>query len=473
MNNSDKPALEPAILVIFGITGDLSKRYLLPALYHLVKNDLLHEQTEIIGITRGKMTIDDLLEKIELCINEVDGLCEPAAVAKLKSKLHMRSMDLDNADEYDNLGSLFSELEDKHGVCMNRLYYLSVPPKVAQPIITLLGERRLNKSCQHGNAGSRLLAEKPFGYDLESAKDMIKETAKHFSEDQVFRIDHYLAKDTVQNMLAFRFNNPIFEPLWDHEHIDYIEVLADESLDIEGRVNFYEQTGALKDSVQSHLMQILALVIMEQPSELTSIAIHRNKLAALEQIETINDDQVADKSVRGQYEGYKQEVDNPDSRTETYAALKLNSTSNRWKKVPLVIHNGKALKEKLSEVNVVFKPTDNSPHHNVMTFRIQPNEGIELSLRVKRPGLDDEIRPVEMDFSYQRSFPEKNKPNAYERVLVDAVRGDHTLFATSEEIIESWRVVDNVARGWAKDDKDLIVYKKGSLGPDITKLYSK
>jgi len=471
--NHHKPTLEPAILVIFGITGDLSKRYLLPSLYHLVKNNMLHEQTEIIGITRGNMTLDELLGQIELCVNEVDGICDPATVTKLRTKLRLRHMDVTVPTEYDDLLAELNAIEDKVGTCMNRLYYLSIPPNVASPIITFLGEHGLNKSCQHDAASTRLLVEKPFGYDLHSAQELITETAKQFSEEQVYRIDHYLAKETVQNILAFRFNNPVFEPLWDAGHVEYIEVLANEKLGIEGRVNFYEQTGALRDLIQSHLLQVLALVTMEQPAELSSKAIHSHKLDLMSQMQPVHADRVVTDTIRGQYAGYKSEVDNQDSVTETYAAIRIYIDNERWQNTPIIVKTGKGLTEKLSEVNVVFKPTDDTPHHNILTFRIQPNEGIELSLRIKKPGYDDEIQPVEMEFDYKTAFQKDYTPTAYERVLVDAVRGDHTLFATGEEVIESWRVVQPVIDEWAKNGLNLAEYPLGSNGPDASKLYPK
>ena len=471
MTSSHKPLLEPTILVIFGITGDLSKRYLLPSLYHLVKNDMLHEQTEIIGLTRGDMSLDELLSTIELCVNEVDGICDPVAVSKLRKQLHIRQMDMTKSEQYKLLLQELNDIEDKHNIHMNRLYYLSIPPNVAGPIITKLGENGLNASCQHGAAQTRLLIEKPFGYDLYSAKELVEDTAKQFGEEQIFRIDHYLAKETVQNILAFRFNNPIFEPLWNNKHVDYIEVIAHESLGIEGRVNFYEQTGALRDLIQSHLLQVLALVTMEQPQELTSELIHKNKLALMSQMEQVHSDIVASDTVRGQYDGYKQEVGRDGTSTETYAAIRMSIANDRWNGTPLIVKTGKAMKEKQIEVNVVFKPTDNNPHHNVLTFKIQPNEGIELSLRIKKPGFEDEVQPVEMEFDYKDAFSKGFNPTAYERVLVDAVRGDHTLFATGGEVIESWRVVQPIIDEWAKSSDNLMLYNRGSDGPDTLKLY--
>lgn len=471
MSIQHKPALEPTILVIFGITGDLSKRYLLPSLYHLIANGMLHEQTEIIGITRGNMTMDELFSHVELCVNAADGICDPVTVKKMMKKVTLRHMDVTKPAEYDSLLEDLNKIEDANGVHMNRLYYLSIPPNVAQPIVTYLGQHGLNTSCQHGAASTRLLVEKPFGYDLSSARELIEATSKQFGEEQVFRIDHYLAKETVQNILAFRFNNPIFEPLWNAEHIDYIEVYANEKLGIEGRVNFYEQTGALKDLIQSHLLQVLALVTMEQPQELTSDAIHANKLQLMSQMKAVQPNHVATDTVRGQYEGYKKEVDNTDSNTDTFAAIRIYIENERWNNVPMIIKTGKALKEKSSEVNVVFKPTTDTPHHNVLTFRIQPNEGIELSLRIKKPGYDDKIQPVEMDFVYTSAFKKDFTPTAYERVLVDAVRGDHTLFATAGEILESWRVVQPIMQEWSKNDIDLKIYPTGSNGPTVKRLY--
>jgi glucose-6-phosphate 1-dehydrogenase len=466
-----KTGITPTILVIFGITGDLSKRYLLPSLYHLVEQNLLDEHTEIIGITRGSLKIDELLSTIELCVNSVDKTCDPVAMKKLRDRIHTRHMDVTKPEEYDALLKELHDIEDKHGVHMNRLYYLSIPPSTAQPIITMLGEHGLNASCLHGAASTRLLIEKPFGFDLVSAQELIETTSRQFGEDQVFRIDHYLAKETVQNILAVRFNNPIFTPLWNSTYIDYIEVLANEKLDIEGRVNFYEQTGALRDLVQSHLLQVLALVTMDQPDELTSDKIHEQKSALMKLLQAVPPHKIHERVVRGQYDTYKTDVGNPHSTVETFVALQTFITNKQWSEVPLIVKTGKALTQKLSEVNVVFKPSAQSPHHNVLTFTLQPNESLKLSLRVKKPGFDNEIEPIEMEFKYKNAFGDSFTPTAYERVLMDAIRGDHTLFATASEIIESWRVVQPLLDAWAKSSEGLEIYQHGGSGPDTSKLY--
>ncbi len=464
--------LEPTILIIFGVTGDLAKRKLLPALYRLVKDNLLHEFTEVIGVTRSEVSREDFFANIELCINEVDGVCDMKAVQILKSKFHLRQMDVVSGEAYDELLKDLNVIEDRYGMCMNRLYYLSVPPNVSEPIITFLGMHGLNKSCKHNEADTRLLTEKPFGYDLVSAQELMGTINQHFKEAQVFRIDHYLAKETVQNILTFRFNNPIFQPLWNSKFINYIEVVAEEKIGIEGRVKFYEQTGALRDLIQNHLLQILALVTMEQPLRFTSREIHARKRDLLELTESITPYEVVTRTVRGQYATYRQEVSNNDSYAETFAAVRLTINNQRWKNVSFIIRTGKSLKEKTSKVRVVFKPTKAAPHHNVLTFRLQPNEGIELSLRVKKPSFANEIQPAEMDFSYKRSFDDGGHPDAYERVLVDAVKGDHTLFATSQEILHSWRIIQPVLDEWAKNDTGLKIYKNGSTGPKLPNLWT-
>jgi glucose-6-phosphate 1-dehydrogenase len=456
--------LEPAIIVIFGITGDLSQRYLLPSLYHLIKDDLLDAQTEIIGVTRGATTTDELFAKVELCVNEADDICDPVALKAMHARTTMFQMDLDDPLAYDTLLNKLNVTEERTGVCMNRLYYLSIPPPAYAPVIRLMGERGLNKSCQHDHATSRLLVEKPFGFDLASAEALVGEIGQVFDETQVFRIDHYMAKETVQNILTFRFQNPIFEALWNREHIASIEISAKESISIEGRAAFYEPMGALRDFIQSHLLQILGIVAMDEPEVMNSDQIHATKQALLDQVEAVPADQVPERTVRGQYEGYRAEVKNPESTTETYAALTVFIDSPRWQGVPIKLLTGKSLDERKTEICVTFHGTAKASS-NHLRFRIQPNEGIELDLVTKKPGFDQEVRTTAMDFSYSNDFDNHGHPNAYERVLVDAVRGDHTLFATSQEVLASWRIVQPVLDAWAKQTDDLILYKPGVSEP--------
>lgn len=455
----------PAVFVIFGITGDLAGRKLLPALYHLFKDDLLDPRTVVLGITRRPVTEDQLLQDVELCVNETEHTCDPAAIGKLRRALRMHQMDPAKPDDYDSLRGALDAVEAEAGVCMNRLYYLSIPPQTFADVVRNLGMHGLNGSCGHGTAASRLLVEKPFGYDIASARELVRETGEWFDESQLFRIDHYLAKETVQNVLAFRMFNPIFTDQWSRGHITSVVITAYEKIDIEGRAAFYEDVGALRDFIQSHLLQLLAVVVMELPADLSSEAVHHSKLALLQAIRPIAADEVAVRAVRGQYQGYAQEVGNPDSITETYAELNLLIDSPVWEGVPMTLRSGKALAEKRTDVSIRFKGRSGTVEtYNDLVFRIQPSEGISLKLIAKKPGFDDRQQQVNMDFKYQYDFDSNGHPDAYERVLVDAARGDHTLFTTSDEVMAAWSVIEHVQKAWAASGDGLVIYPKGSEG---------
>jgi glucose-6-phosphate 1-dehydrogenase len=466
MTDSSSKQLDPAILVIFGITGDLSQRYLLPALYNLVKANLLHQKTVILGVTRGQTGTQELIQKVEQAVNRAENSSDPATLQNMSAKISMFQMNLDDASAYAALLAKLNEIEENSGVCMNRLYYLSIPPSAHLNVIGLMGAAGLNKSCLHDKADTRLLVEKPFGLNLASAEKLIAATAQNFSEAQTFRIDHYVAKETVQNILTFRFKNPIFEPIWNREHVSAILISAKEKIGIEGRAVFYDPLGALRDFIQSHLVQIMGLITMDRPEHLDSDHIHGSKQAALDQIEAVPTDRVLERVVRGQYEGYKQEVDNNETVTETFVGMTVYSQAERWRGVPITLLTGKSLDERKTEIRVTFSGEDKTIS-NELRFRIQPNEGIELDLVTKRPGYSDEVQTTPMDFSYEEDFKNHGHPNAYERVLVDAVRGDHTLFATSQEILASWRIVQPILDEWANGADDLRIYPPGSEGPKL------
>ena len=462
----EAPQLEPAIFVIFGITGDLAQRKLLPALYHLVKDDLLHEHTTILGISRRTVDIDKVINVMELCVLEADKVCDPAVLKKFRSRLQMLQLDPVNGDDYDKLLHTLDAIEDAHGMCMNRLYYLSIPPQVYAPVIQNFGLHGLHTGCKHHTAVARLLVEKPFGYDVTSAQELIDNTARYFSEEQIFRIDHYLAKETVQNILTFRRQNPIFASLWDHRHVSCIDLRLSEQIGVEGRSEFYDNVGALRDVVQNHLMQLLTLVTMELPADLhDSGALHAAKQQLLKSVDPV--DIQKNGVMRAQYVGYRGEVGNPHSATETFVRLGVTIDNNRWHGVPVTITTGKSLHEKRTAITMTFAERPDQDTANTLTFRIQPDEGIDIDLRVKRPGFADSMESVRMDFSYQSVFAEPQHPDAYERVLVDAVRGDHSLFATSDEIMEAWRILQPVLDKWEQSDEDLATYMPGSDGPAL------
>lgn len=453
---------QPLVLIIFGITGDLAQRKLLPALYQLAKANELPEHLSIVGVSRRDATKDEVFAQLQSFVGEAD--YDMAVEQRLRESTEMRQMDLLNKQAYEALLERLREIELKTKEVGCRLYYLSIPSQAFSPIIRLLGETGHNAPLPDGDA-SRLLIEKPFGYDLASAQELIGVLAEHFAEDQVYRIDHYVAKETVQNILTFRFRNPLFESIWNNRHIDHISVVAYEKLDIGTRADFYEQTGALRDYIQNHLLQLLAITTMARPDKLESNQIHAEKLKLLQAIQPVAPNQMAEQTVRGQYDGYRAEVGKPDSNVETYARLKLWIDNEQWTGVPITLETGKALHEKLTEVSVCFRqPDDAADEQNKLVFRIQPREGITLHLQTKRPGIQNITDGADMELDYARAFTER-PPDAYERVIVDAIRGDQTLFASSAEVVRSWQIVQNVLEQWSHNGDGLLPYAKGSAGP--------
>ena len=409
-------------IVIIGVTGDLSRRKLLPALEQIYENTD-HEFT-IVGVSRWDVDVVEL------------------AGQTLAPITRMVKMDLSQQADYQRL---LRELAPSatHQV----LIYLSVPPLAVTQIVGLLGRAGFNK------ANVKLLFEKPFGVDYESAKLMVEQTQEYFSEDDIYRIDHYLAKEMAQNIVAFRTHNALFARAWSNDFIDAIDVIASETIDIEGRAEFYEQTGAMRDVVQGHLMQLLALTIMDTPENISWDQLPAYRLAALEQLAAVD---VAD-SYRAQYEGYEQEVENVGSQTETFVWLSLTSNDPKWKGVPLRLVTGKALADKTTEVRVSFKPRANTAT-NCLTFHIQPNEGVEITLMTKKPGYTREFESRPLSFSYS---VDSRLPDAYEQVLVDAIESRKSLFTSSDEILESWRVLQPLLHAWSMGDIPMGRYQKG------------
>lgn len=463
-----KHVTTPSALVIFGITGNLSQHMLLPALYHLEAQNLLPDKFVIVGIFRREPDVDALLKEAEIQIlrthQEVDG----TVLDKLKNRIHSIKMNSTDPDDFKKLKSLLRELDLAAGTKLNHLFYLAIPPNIFKKVIGNLADCGLN-SCDERE--SRILIEKPFGYDLTSATSLIEDMSKHFDESQIFRIDHYLAKETAQNILTFRFNNPLIEGIWSRQFIDHIQITAIEKIGIQGRAAFYEDMGALRDFVQSHLMQLMALIMMEYPEGLSPVAIHKEKLLLLESIEPIAEKHVDDVATRGQYAGYQDEVENPNSTTETFAAVKLEVANSRWGGVPVLLRTGKALAEKATEISIIFKDrTRRSLADNLLIIRIQPNEGISLKLLAKKPGFGNEFQPVEMEFNYSGVF-DGHQPDAYQRVLIDAMRGDQSLFATSAEVLASWRLLQPILDTWQSRKQPPETYEMGSWGPtSATKL---
>lgn len=465
MTKYANPALNDGIFVVFGITGDLAKRKLLPALYHLVNMGLLSERFRIIGTTRRNTEIEEVIDGIRSALLASEDVVNESTIDKLRGMMAMAYMDIGKESDYQKLQAEINISCDEVGICQNRLFYLAVPPEMFEPIVKGLKAANLNHGCPHGTTESRLLIEKPFGYDTESAITLIQHLETVFKEEYIYRVDHYLAKETAQNILTFRLNNPIFRAVWSRQSIDHILITASEKIGIEGRANFYENTGALRDLIQSHLLQLLAITTMEEPAGRSAEAIHDAKLALLQAIQPIKANEVKTNTIRGQYSSYCQEAKNPLSITETYAAIKLQINNERWRDVPILMRTGKAMFEKITEITLVFKDRGHdSADRNMLTIRIQPDEGIVLSFLAKKPSLANETETVQMEFCYSDSFPGK-QPDAYERVLTDAIKGDKTLFTTDDEVLTSWRIIEEVLKAWGIDGDSLEIYQDGSWGP--------
>ncbi len=413
-------------LLIFGITGDLSRRKLLPSLQRIVQTGEF-DSLQIIGVSRRSVDIGELL----------------AGATLLQDKTSIITMDLAQPDDYKRLRDELA-LGDNEQL----LVYLAVPPGAAAQIVDFIGEVGLT------SPNVKILFEKPFGVDLESAQDFIDRTGRYFHEDQLYRIDHYLAKEMAQNIIAFRGRNALFSHLWNNNFIASIEVVATEQIGIEGRGQFYEQTGALRDVVQGHLMQLLALTLMDIPDDFDWQQLPDLRLKALEYIQPAS----PSKALRAQYAGYQEEVDNPGSQTETFVSLELSSVQPRWLDVPIRLSAGKALPDKTTEVRIHLKKIHEA-QSNTIIIRIQPNEGIEMEVFTKKLGYDRtfETRNLALTFPEDAVFPD-----AYEQVLVDAIRGDKNLFTSGAEVLRSWEILAPIQQAWAMDNSDLLQYALGT-----------
>lgn len=431
---------KPTILVIIGITGDLSKRKLLPAIEAIAKKGKIPEQFKIVGVTRqSDINLDDLL--INTSNKEY-----------LRSNIELFQMDLNDVKEYERLGNRLEQIEKEFGSSAQYLFYLSVPPVSSKSIIGLIGESGLAK-----RDGTKLLLEKPFGTDLESAKDLVDHIDQYFKLEQVYRIDHYMAKETAQNIIVFREGNSLFKRTWNKDFIERIEIIASEEIGIEGRANFYEQTGALRDYVQSHLLQLASLALMKLPEDGKLEDVPHLRLEALKHLKIL-------KATRGQYDGYVDEVKNLKSHVETFASIVLESSDEVWSLVPIILTTGKALKNKFTEIKILYKK-DKDHESNELLLKLQPDEGISFSVWVKNPGYEYEVSRHALNFSFKDSYT--ILPEAYEQVLFNAMNGDHSLFSTSEEVLETWRILNSLQKTWTDRGNDLIIYKKGSTISEI------
>jgi glucose-6-phosphate 1-dehydrogenase len=466
---------DPCAIVIFGASGDLTRRKIFPALYSLALRGLLPENVGIVGVARTVQTSKEWAADMKRSVKE-HSRDEFHADVWDELAAGMRYVATDFADDRgeDSVLDALRELDESRGTAGNRLYYLAVPPDAFETIVTELGERRSSEGW------TRLIVEKPFGHDLESARRLNEILLAHFSEGEIFRIDHYLGKETVQNMLALRFANGIFEPIWNRQFIDHVQITVAESIGIEGRSGFYEQAGAIRDIFQNHLLQLVALTAMEPPIDFTADSVRNEKVKVLKSLHTPGPKSV----VRGQYgrgfvegeevPGYREEEGVAgDSATETFVAAKLYVDNWRWADTPFYVRAGKRMPRRETTIAIQFQRAPHPPfaeiagdglRPNVLLIHVQPDEGVSLAIGAKVPGAGMSIRTVHMDFLYGGAF-RTGLPEAYERLILDAMLGDATLFTRADEVDEQWALVDSIIAAWKRDRPSFPNYEAGTWGP--------
>jgi glucose-6-phosphate 1-dehydrogenase len=467
---------EPCALVIFGASGDLVKKKLMPAIYSLAYRQLLPEKFGIIGVARTEETDEGFRESMKEAVQKYgrDEYRDDIWQELADGMRYIFPAGGDEESSFDQLSEALTESDKDRGTAGNRVYYLAVPPNAFETIVEGVGKRR------SADGWTRLVVEKPFGHDLASALQLNEIVHRYFEESEIYRIDHYLGKETVQNMLALRFANGIFEPIWNRQFIDHVQITVAETIGIEGRAAYYETAGAIRDIFQNHLLQLVALTAMEPPIDFTSDSVRNEKVKVLKSMHTPGPKSV----VRGQYGrgyvdgeevvGYREEegVD-PNSMTETFVAAKLYVDNWRWADTPIYVRAGKRLARRETTIAIQFKRAPHPPFEelaaeglrpNVLLINIQPDEGVSLAIGAKVPGQGLQIRTVHMDFLYGGAF-RTDMPEAYERLLLDCMRGDSTLFTREDEVTEQWQLVDAIVAAWRRDKPSFPNYPAGTWGP--------
>ena len=465
---------EPCVLVILGASGDLTRRKIFPALYALALRRLLPESFAVVGVARTEMTDEEFRERMEHAVREFgrDDFRQDVW-DRLAAGTRYLTADIGDETFEDRLDEVLTEL-DRRGTSGNRLYYLAIPPQAMKSAGRRVAKRRATEGW------TRVIVEKPFGHDLDSAREISRQMSRYFTEEEVFRIDHYLGKETVQNMLALRFANGIFEPIWNRQFIDHVQITVAESLGIEGRAGYYEEAGAIRDIFQNHMLQLVALTAMEPPIDFTADSVRSEKVKVLKAIHTPGPKHV----VRGQYApgfiegkevpGYREEEGvASDSTTETYVAAKLFVDNWRWADTPFYVRTGKRLARRETTIAIQFQRAPHPPFEetatqelrpNLLLVHVQPDEGVSLAIAAKVPGQGMRLRTVHMDFIYGGAF-RTELPEAYERLLLDAMLGDQTLFTRSDEVEEQWAIVDAIVAAWRRDRPAFPNYEAGTWGP--------
>ncbi len=475
---------EPAALVLFGASGDLAHRKLVPALYSLARTGQLPAGSFIVGVARRPLEEDGFRAAMRAAADEFARLrpVDPSTWDAFQSRLHYQATDFGDATGFRSLGDRLHSLDERYGTRGNRLYYLATPPESFPRIAAQLASAGLAHD-ETASGFRRVVIEKPFGRDRQSALELDAVLGRAFRENEIFRIDHYLGKETVQNILVLRFGNGIFEPLWNQKYVDHVQITVSEELGIGERAGYFESAGILRDIVQNHMMQLLALVAMEEPVAWEADAVRDEKMKLLRAVRPLPPDEVRERVVRGQYAAgwvrgepvaaYRAEAGvAPRSDVETYVALEFYLDNWRWAGVPFYLRAGKRLAKRVTEIAVQFRPVphllfgpERRPLPNVLVLRIQPDEGITLRIVSKVPGPEIELRSVGLDFHYGTSFG-KEPPEAYERLLLDALLGDASLYIRRDSLLRAWELVDPIESAWADEDAGSVpLYEAGSWGP--------
>jgi len=478
----EEAAAPPCALVVFGASGDLTRRKLLVSLFEVFKRGLLNERFYLLGVSRKKLTDEQFRQITQQAIQENSGDMSAKAIAPFIDKLYYLSGDYSEASFYDNIRSKLAELDKKHKVDGAVVFYLAVPPFLYSPVVEHLCSAGLSSRSEPESKRFRLVVEKPFGFDLQSAVELNNKIRGCFDESQIYRIDHYLGKETVQNILIFRFANTIFEPVWSRNYIDSIQITIAETIGVEHRASYYDEAGALRDIFQNHMLQMLALVAMEPPVSFEADHVRDEKVKLLRSIRPFNVDQLDNFIVRGQYGpgsinggkvvGYREEPGvKPESKTETFVTAKVFIENWRWKGVPFYLRTGKRLAGKNTEIAITFKQVPHSMFisagladvpSNVLALQLQPQEGISLSFQAKQPGSKICIGTLDMSFSYQGVFG-VSLPDAYQRLLLDCMVGDQTLFTRQDGVEVAWQLLTPVLEAWQNDDAAPYEYPAGSF----------
>jgi glucose-6-phosphate 1-dehydrogenase len=477
---------EPCAVVIFGASGDLAKRKLIPALYRLVQERLIPAEFAIVGLGRTAMTDDEFREKMRQAVAEFSESksVDEEVWRSFAASMQFLPSNIENAECYVELAKILEQVDRERGTQGNRLFYLSVAPEFYAEAVRQLGEAGLTKQDK---GWVRVIIEKPFGTSLESARELNQQILKYLDEKQIYRIDHYLGKETVQNLLVFRFANGIYEPLWNRQYIDHVQITNAETVGVEGRGGYYEKSGVVRDMIQNHVFQVLSLVAMEPPSSLDAEDVRDEKIKAMNAAREFSPERVAAECVRGQYgagsiggqpvPGYREEKGvAPDSTTETYAMVTMWFDSWRWSGVPFYIRSGKRLAKRVTEIAIQFRGAPlqlfgaaamEQVSPNQLVIRIQPDEGITMRVAAKVPGQVTRVRDVNMDFRYGASFGVQ-LAEAYERLILDCILGDSTLYARKDMTERGWELVMPILNYWAehKAEADFPNYEAGSWGPE-------